>query len=188
MTPPVSCLRGLIRWISLLVSTERLPLRQYHKRSRTGSHMRCLTRLRHTSFRAFCNLRRRRRLSHLPVRRARRLSRLRLRQARASRRRGGTKKSVTLSTGGRRGAGTNLFRTLESMFSLRSRARRRGHPRAHQRKYNSASSERTAAENSFSAVRRAALPTFSRSGWSSLRRSSSSRASCWLLNKKPLRP
>src|SRR5829696_9027967 len=49
-------------------------------------------------------------------------------------------------------------------------------------------SERTSRENNSSAVRRASLPTFSRSAGSSLSVSSISKASCWVSNKNPLRP
>jgi hypothetical protein len=100
--------RELMRWICLLDSRGRLPLRQMCMRHMAG-HMRCFSCLRHTSLRNLCSLRR----SRLRVPRKRRFSLLRLRHVRVRRRRrDGTTKSAAPRIGRRRGPGSTFFRSF----------------------------------------------------------------------------
>ena len=98
--------RELIRWICLLDSRGRLPLRHVSMRHVAG-HRRCLSCLRHRFLRNLCSLRR----SRLRVPRRRRFSRLRLRQVRVRRRRrDGTTKSAAPRMGRRRGPASTFVR------------------------------------------------------------------------------
>ena len=95
-----------MRWIWLLDSTGWLPLRHICMRH-MASHRRCLSCLRHTSFRNLCSLRR----SRLRVPRTRRFSRLHLRQVRLRRRRrDGTTKSVAPRMGRRKRPASTFVR------------------------------------------------------------------------------